>query len=93
MPLAEANHQSQSTFHNRFTIRQRPNFITAQLISHSQFNIHHNTILYPSQTSYFTTLTFSSLFQHSSRTRLTFHSHLNIYQEFNQTFHRHFIIH
>ena len=47
MPLAEANQQSQSTFHNRFDIRQQPNFITAQLTSHSRFIIHHNIIIHP----------------------------------------------
>jgi hypothetical protein len=47
MPLAEANQQSQSTFHNRFDIRQQLNFITAQLTSHSRFIIHHNIIIHP----------------------------------------------
>jgi hypothetical protein len=88
MLLAEVNQQSQSTFHNRFDFRQQPNFITAQLTSHSRFNIHRNTIIYLPQTSHFRTLTFSSLFQHSSRTRSTFHSRYNSRQEFNQTFHR-----
>jgi hypothetical protein len=46
MPLAKVNQQSQSTFHNRFDIRQQPNFITAQLPSHSRFIIHRNTIIY-----------------------------------------------
>jgi hypothetical protein len=68
MPLAKANQQSQSTFHNQFDIRQQPNFIIAQLTSLSRFNIHRNTIIYPSQTSHFRTLTFSSSFQHSSKT-------------------------
>jgi hypothetical protein len=93
MPLAEANQQSQSTFHNQYDIRQQPNFIITQLTSHSQFNIHHNAIIYPPQTSHFRTLTFLSSFQHSSRIRLTFHSCFNILQEFNQTFHRCFILH
>ena len=78
MPLAKAHQQSQSTFHNRFDIRQQPNFITAQLTSLSRFNIHRNTIIYPSQTSHFRTLTFSSSFQHSSKTRPTFYNRYNI---------------
>jgi hypothetical protein len=48
--------------------------------------LQHNNISSP--TSHFRTLRFSSLFQHSSRTRSTFHSRYNIHQEFNQTFHR-----
>jgi len=93
MPLIEANQQSQWTFHNQFDICQQPNFIIAQLTSLSWFNIQRNTIIYPPQTSHFRTLTFSSSFQHLSRTRSTFHNRYNFHQEFNQTFHRRFIIH
>ena len=41
---------------------------------------------------HFRTLTFSSLFQHSSRTRSTFHSCFNNHKEFNPTLHRRFLI-
>jgi hypothetical protein len=51
MPLAEDNQQAQLTFHNRFDIRQQPNFTTTQLKSHSQFiihcNIHHSSNINP----------------------------------------------
>jgi hypothetical protein len=74
------------------TIHQQPKFIIAQSTFYSRFNIHCNTIIYPPLTGYFRTLTFSSLFQHLMKTRLTFHSRFDSHQDFNQTINRRFII-
>jgi len=41
---------------------------------------------------HFRTLTFSPLFQHSSRTCSTFHSHFDNHQEFNPTLIRRFLL-
>ena len=86
-----SNKIQQLIFRNTHTtIHQQPKFILAQSTSHSQFNIHCNTIIYPPQTGHFRRLTFSSLFQRWTRTWSTFHSRFDNHQEFIQTLHRFF---